>query len=186
MSTQSYQVSNNVSLDYKANASPWSIPYSSSNPSATRRAFNLLPYPSNPSLLFNYIHLLETSFLPEGKSIKVHVLLLITNSISCDIASCHLECSFASSNVIGSNIFMTLQKIIVFQNVQLDQSFALNKRMFTLTKGIGHEKIWFFWLVILTKVTFLTKCYGWKHGIVYTKNNVNNKIQSYLNKGTNK
>jgi hypothetical protein len=88
--------------------------------------------------------------------------------------------------VIGSNIFMTLQKIIVFQNVQLDQSFALNKRMFTLTKGIGHEKIWFFWLVILTKVTFLTKCYGWKHGIVYTKNNVNNKIQSYLNKGTNK
>ncbi len=115
-------------LTTRTNASPWSIPYSSSNPNAMKQAFNLLPCPSNPSLLFNYIHLLEISFLPKGKSTRVHVLFLVTNSISYDIASCHVECSFASSNVIGSNIFMTLQEIIVFQTVQLDQSICIEQK----------------------------------------------------------
>ncbi len=128
MSTQTYQVSNMFHLTTRANASPWSIPYLSSNPNAMRWAFNLLGCPSNPSLLFNYIHLLEISFLPKGKSTRVHVLFLVIDSISCNIASCHLECSFASSIVIGSNIFMTLQEIIVFQKVQLDQSISIEQK----------------------------------------------------------
>lgn len=95
-------------LTTRANASPWSIPYLSSNLSAMRWVFNLLGCPSNPCLLFNYIHLLEIFFLPKGKSTRIHILFLVIDSISCDIASCHLECSFASSTMIGSNIFMTL------------------------------------------------------------------------------